>query len=151
MRDLLSTAISRCLFASILSGFVLNTQVRAEQRSAPWDSVGCNDTCRWWMNLGAKPAAYIKPAPSGPNPALSVKAIVPDADLAAAASPALGATVMKGLARDDKTGRIKTAGRAPTPVLLPPERPPYIPGQSLWNVRITGSSPVLPAALLTSP
>ena len=150
MRDPISTAIGCCL-ASLILCAVLNAPVRAEQRSAPWDSVGCNDTCRWWMKLGSKPAADIKPALSGPSPALSAKAIVPDADLAAAASPTLGATVMRSLAPDDRTGRTRRLGRAPAPLLLPPERPAFIPGQSLWNVQIGGSSPVLPASLLASP
>ncbi len=152
MRDLIPMALGCCFTSSILFVLVLHAQVRAEQRSAPWDAVGCNDTCRWWMNLGAKPAADIKPPPpSGSSPALSAKAIVPDAALAAAGAPALGATVMKGLASDDRTGRIRSLGRAPAPMLLPPERPAFIPGQSLWNVQISGSPPVLPASLLTFP
>ena len=151
MRDLVSTAIGCCFTVSILCALALNTQVRAEQRSAPWDSVGCNDTCRWWMSLDGRPAADIKPAPSASSPALSAKAIVPDADLAAAATPASGATVTKSLASGDETGRIRSPGRSPAAMLLPPERPRYIPGQSLWNVQISGSAPVLPGALLTSP
>ena len=122
---------------------MLSGHIEAEQRSAPWDSDACNDTCRWWMSLGGKPAADIKPP--GSSPALSAKAIVPDADLA---------TVMKSLAAGDKAVRTQGPGRpAPAPVLalLPPERPAFIPGQSLWGVRIQGSAPVLPAALLTSP
>ena len=151
MRELISLAIGCCFSSSMLFALVLSGEVRAEQRSAPWDTVGCNATCRWWMNLGGKPAADIKPPPpAGPSPALSAKAIVPDADLAAAAAPALGATVMKGLRSDDRTGRGRSPGRAPAPV-LPPERPVFIPGQSLWNVQINGSAPVLPASLLTSP
>ena len=151
MRDLISTAFICCFVTFIFFDLVLNTHVRAEQRSAPWDSVGCNDACRWWMNLGGKPAAEIKPTPAVQSPALSIKAIVSDADLAAAASPRLGAAVIKGLAADDRTSSIRTPARAPARGMLPPERPAYISGQSLWNVRIDGSSPVLPAALLTSP
>ncbi len=110
-----------CFLAMLLTcAFVPDGQVRAEQRSAPWDSVGCNDTCRWWMNLGSKPAADIKPAPSGPSPALSVKAIVPDADLAAAASPTIGRTVDEWLgdrttrpAECELTGGLRTRRPAP--------------------------------------
>ena len=152
MRDLTSMAIGCCFASYMLFALVLNAQVKAEQRSAPWDSVGCNDACRWWMNLGGKPAADIKPPPpSGPSPALSAKAIVPDATLAAAGTPASNASVMKSLASEDRTGRIRSPGRAPAPMLLPPERPAFIPGQSLWNVQITGSAPVLPGSLLTFP
>ena len=152
MRDVISVAIGCCFASSMLLALVLNAQVKAEQRSAPWDSVGCNETCRWWMNLGGKPAADIKPPPpSGSSPALSAKAIVPDAALAAAGASASGATVMQGLASDDRTGRIRSPGRGPAPMLLPPERPAFIPGQSLWNFPISGSAPVLPASLLTSP
>ena len=143
MRDLTSMAIG-CFASYMLLALVLNAQVKAEQRSAPWDSVGCNDACRWWMNI-------TPPPPSGPSPALSVKAIVPDATLAAAGTPASNASVMKSLASEDRTGRIRSPGRAPAPMLLPPERPAFIPGQSIWNFQITGSAPVLPGSLLTFP
>ena len=155
MRDVISSGdrlllrISLCFLA-----LVLNAQVKAEQRSAPWDSVGCNETCRWWMNLGGKPAADIKPPPpSGSSPALSAKAIVPDAALAAAGASALGATVMRrpGVGTTGPAGSRQSRKGSGTDAASTPERPAFIPGQSLWNFPISGSAPVLPASLLTSP
>lgn len=152
MRDLGSIAQGCFVTMMLLGVFVLNGQVRAEQRSAPWDASACNETCRWWMGLGGKPAADVRPPPSEPSQALSAKAIVSDADLTAAASPALGVTGTRGSASEDHAARVRPPARLIAVLaLLPPERPAYIPGQSLWGVQILGSQPALPAQLIASP
>ena len=112
----------------------------------------CNDACRWWMAIGQKPAPEPVPAASVEpvNPRQSMKAIVPQSVEPPAKPISMArfwgphANHELGADRPQRAAIHVPVSLTPGPVHAAGRRP----AQSMWNMPISGSVPILPAAFV---